>query len=495
MANMPSDEPLTAVKGKSEGSSSPQSPSSVSDSGGVVSDRPDADATVIGIRPSAADAATIVPGGSATIVSANPAQRTSIRRSPPPPGAGGLPAAVMLQIGSALGNRYEILELLGEGGMGAVYKAADLEVDRIVALKVIRPEMASHPEILARFKQELLLSSQITHRNVIRIYDLGEAEGVKFITMEYIEGKDLRSVLHERKILPPEEAVDIAQQVCRALEAAHSVGIIHRDLKPQNVMMDRSGRVVVMDFGLARTLAGDGMTQTGAMLGTMEYMSPEQALGKNLDQRSDIFALGLILYELLAGERPFVAESALASLIKRTQESAVPVLDRNAEIPGMLGLIVDRCLERNLDTRYQTVAEILSDLTNWKDATPAGKSKVKDKSQAGGVPPALHLASDGDSRSRCSRSRGSRRVLAARSSLSPAGDRRACRPGCLSGYPAVPECLLRPIAGLARLEPGRHAHHRRGAVGQPAHGQPQRPSPDLQRFEDFLLDRCSIPEP
>jgi serine/threonine protein kinase/Tfp pilus assembly protein PilF len=287
----------------------------------------------------------------------------------------------MLQIGTFLGNRYKILELLGEGGMGAVYKAADREVDRIVALKVIRPEMASNPEILARFKQELVLSSQVTHRNVIRIYDLGEAQGVKFITMEFIEGKDLRSILHERKMLPPEEAVDVAQQVCQALEAAHSIGIIHRDLKPQNIMMDGAGRVVVMDFGLARTLRGDGMTQTGAMMGTMEYMSPEQALGKDLDQRSDIFALGLILYELLAGERPFVAESALASLIKRTQEAAIPVLERNAEIPGMLGQIVDKSLERDLNARYQNIAAILADLANWKDSTPAVRAKAKAKAK------------------------------------------------------------------------------------------------------------------
>jgi tetratricopeptide (TPR) repeat protein/predicted Ser/Thr protein kinase len=288
-----------------------------------------------------------------------------------------LTVAVQLQIGSTLGNRYEILALLGEGGMGAVYKAADLEVDRIVALKVIRPDMASNPEILARFKQELVLSSRVTHRNVIRIYDLGDADGVKFITMEFIEGKDLRSILHERKKLPPEEAVDIALQVCQALDAAHGIGIIHRDLKPQNIMLDDSGRAIVMDFGLARTLSGDGMTQTGAMLGTMEYMSPEQALGKDLDQRSDIFALGLILYELLAGERPFVAESALASLIKRTQESAIPVLERNAEIPGVLGLVVDRCLERDLTARYQKVSEILVDLTNWKNGTPSERAKIK----------------------------------------------------------------------------------------------------------------------
>ena len=344
----------------------------------------DGGATIISAPGPANDGVTIVsvpqPGNDgATIIASG--GRTSVRRSPPP--AGAMQAAVQLKIGSAPGDRYQILELLGEGGMGAVYKAADLEVDRIVALKVIRPDMASNPEILARFKQELLLSSKVTHRNVIRIYDLGEAEGVKFITMEYIEGKDLRSVLHEKKKLPPEEAVDIALQVCQALEAAHCIGIIHRDLKPQNIMMDHAGRVVVMDFGLARTLGSDGMTQTGAMLGTMEYMSPEQALGKDLDQRSDIFALGLILYELLAGERPFVAESALASLIKRTQESAVPVLERNAEIPGVLGLIVDRCLERDLNARYQRVSEILDDLTNWKQGTPSARAKIKRKKKRG----------------------------------------------------------------------------------------------------------------
>ena len=145
-------------------------------------------------------------------------------------------AAPSLEIGDVLADRYEILALLGEGGMGAVYKAPDRELDRFVALKVIRPELASNPSILARFKQELLLAHQVTHRNVIRIYDLGEAEGVKFITMEFIEGKDLRALIREKKKFAPEEAVEIIQQVCQALDAAHSVGVIHRDLKPQNIM-------------------------------------------------------------------------------------------------------------------------------------------------------------------------------------------------------------------------------------------------------------------
>jgi tetratricopeptide (TPR) repeat protein/predicted Ser/Thr protein kinase len=282
-----------------------------------------------------------------------------------------------LQIGDLLGGRYEILQLLGEGGMGAVYKAADRELDRFVALKVIRPELASNPSILARFKQELLLAHQVTHRNVIRIYDLGEAEGVKFITMEFIEGRDLRTLIRDKKKYAPEEAVEVIQQVCQALDAAHSVGVIHRDLKPQNIMQDAAGRLLVMDFGLARTVEGDGMTQTGAIVGTMEYMSPEQALAKELDQRSDIFALGLILYELLTGKQPFVAESALASLIKRTQERAIPVSDVDAQIPGALSGIVSKCLERDVNERYQSCAAILADLNTWKDKRAAGTIKLE----------------------------------------------------------------------------------------------------------------------
>ena len=151
----------------------------------------------------------------------------------------------------------KFLQLLGEGGMGAVYQARDRELDRPVALKLIRPELASSPSMLARFKQELLLSRQVTHKNVIRIYDLGDADGVKFITMEFVEGRDLRSLIEEKKKFSPEEAIRIMQQICEALDASHSVGIIHRDLKPQNIMQEEGGRILVMDFGLARTMEGD----------------------------------------------------------------------------------------------------------------------------------------------------------------------------------------------------------------------------------------------
>ncbi|MGA9814448.1 MAG: tetratricopeptide repeat protein [Terriglobales bacterium] len=272
----------------------------------------------------------------------------------------------MLQPGAILGQRYEILQILGEGGMGAVYKARDRELNRMVALKVIRPELAGHQAIIDRFKQELLLATQVTHKNVIRIYDLSEADGMKFITMEFVEGEDLRGLMQQKGKLEPGEAVEIMQQTCRALEAAHSAGIIHRDLKPQNIMRDKAGRILVMDFGLARTLEGDGMTQTGALVGTMDYMSPEQALGKDLDQRSDVFALGLIFYELLTGKMPYKADSVVASLLKRTQERAAPVSSHDASIPRSLSNIVGKCMEPDLKLRYQSSAEILADLDAWQ---------------------------------------------------------------------------------------------------------------------------------
>src|SRR6267142_2627971 len=295
--------------------------------------------------------------------------------SPPP---GGSPRTQSLQTpqpvleaGTILAGRHEIVATLGEGGMGAVYKAKDLELDRMVALKVIRPELAKNPAIIDRFKQELLLSQRVTHRNVIRIYDLGEGDGVKSITMEFIEGQDLRSLIHERKKVAPEEAVEVMEQVCLALDAAHSVNVIHRDLKPQNIMRDKTGRILVMDFGLARTVEGEGMTQTGALVGTMEYMSPEQALGKDLDQRSDLFTLGLIFYELLTGKMPYKADSVVASLLKRTQERAAPVSSHDNTIPAALSNIVSKCMEPDVKLRYQSSAEILADLDAWQGGRAA----------------------------------------------------------------------------------------------------------------------------
>ncbi len=355
----PQDRGGSPPKGDNSGSNSP-----VDHDAATLIDFPkppsDPEATLVDPEATLVDPEATLVDPDATL-----AEGFSPSRSSGPRGARQQVSVPLLETGDVMAGRYEILQLLGEGGMGAVYKARDRELDRFVALKLIRRELSSNPAIVARFKQELLLSHQVTHKNVIRIYDLGDSDGIKFITMEFVEGEDLRTLILDNKKFSPKEAVEIIQQVCHALEAAHSVGIIHRDLKPQNVMRDKSGRILVMDFGMARTLEGDGMTQTGALVGTMEYMSPEQALAKDLDQRSDLFAVGLIFYELLSGKMPYKAESALASLIKRNQERAIPVSDHDQTIPGPLSNIVSKCLERDPALRYQTASELLQDLDMW----------------------------------------------------------------------------------------------------------------------------------
>ena len=277
--------------------------------------------------------------------------------------------------GTSLGGRYEILQLLGKGGMGAVYKARDKELDRFVALKLIRPELARNPEMLKRFKQELILARQVTHRNVIRIFDLGEADGVKFISMDFVEGRDLHGLLLERGKFLPEEAARIMLQICSALEAAHSEHVIHRDLKPQNIMLDEKGRVYVMDFGIARSAHLPGMTQTGALIGTPEYMSPEQARGEELDGRSDIFSLGVIFYEILTGKAPYPADAPLATLWKRMQEPVTPPAQLEPSLPAAVNAIVVKALEIEPAKRFASAQEMAGQLEVWLGPS-AGSSTV-----------------------------------------------------------------------------------------------------------------------
>ena len=280
-----------------------------------------------------------------------------------------------LQAGTVLAGRYEILQLLGRGGMGAVYKARDTELDRIVALKLIRPELARNPEILRRFKQELILARQVTHKNVIRIFDLGQSDGIKFITMDFVEGQDLRQLLLERGKFPAEQAARVMLQICRALEAAHNEHVIHRDLKPQNIMLDSGGRVYVMDFGIARSAHLPGMTQTGALIGTPEYMSPEQARGENLTERSDLFSLGVILYELLTGKSPYPADAPLATLWKRLQEKPKPPVDVDPTVPKPLSDIVMKALELEPENRFASAREMAQQLEIWLGPS-AGSSTI-----------------------------------------------------------------------------------------------------------------------
>jgi tetratricopeptide (TPR) repeat protein len=277
---------------------------------------------------------------------------------------GGPAGAGTLVVGSNFGTRYHIIRRLGAGGMGAVYQAWDRELEVTVALKVIHPWAASNPDaakdLERRFKRELLLARQITHRNVVRIHDLGEVDGIKYITMPYLEGADLSHVLRGGP-LPVTRVVLIARQVAAGLVAAHEAGVVHRDLKPSNIMVDAEDHACIMDFGIARSLSAStvtGLTREGAVVGTVEYMAPEQALGRELDHRADIYAFGLIVYDMLSQRRQASQESSIADLVARLHKAPPPLRQEHPELPEALEAIVSRCLEPDPSARFQTTREL-----------------------------------------------------------------------------------------------------------------------------------------
>ena len=267
----------------------------------------------------------------------------------------------VLPEGLEIGKRYRVVGLLGRGGMGAVYRVYDKDLEREVALKLIRSDIAEDPETLGRFKREIQLSSKVTHRNVLRVYDLGESDGIKFLTMQLVSGEDLAAVIRAGQ-LPTDRLVRIFRQICEGLEAAHEQGVIHRDLKPQNVMLGPGDIVYLTDFGLAKSHGQSGMTQTGAVLGTPFYMSPEQVKGQETDRRSDIYSLGVILYQMATGTLPFTGRTPYEVMLQRTQRPPRPASELNPELPPFLSRILERCLQIDPSLRYQTVAEILADL-------------------------------------------------------------------------------------------------------------------------------------
>jgi tetratricopeptide (TPR) repeat protein len=305
------------------------------------------------------------------------------------PGGAGRSKSGPLEVGQDFGPRYHIIRILGVGGMGAVYQAWDAELTEAVAVKVIRPEIAADPrdaaDIERRFKRELLLARQVTHKNVVRIHDLGEIDGIKYITMTYVVGADLATILKEQGKLPVPRALRIARGMVSGLVSAHQAGVVHRDLKPANIMVGADGEPTIMDFGIARSTgqdsqnsgppvanldAGDlkrfagplaGQTMAGAVIGTVEYMSPEQAKGQPADQRSDVYAFGLILYDMLVGRRRKQrAESALDELYARVEKPPPAPITVNKEIPAALDALTLRCLQPDAGKRFQTTAELQS---------------------------------------------------------------------------------------------------------------------------------------
>jgi len=235
--------------------------------------------------------------------------------------------------GSTFAGRYQIIEELGEGGMGSVYKALDTTINEKVALKLIKPEIASNKHTIERFQNELKYARKVSHKNVCRMYHLSKENDSHYIVMEYIPGENLKSMIRMTKQLSMKTAVSIAKQVCEGLAEAHRLGVVHRDLKPSNIMIDKGGIARIMDFGIARSLQTDGMTGPGVMVGTPEYMSPEQVEGKKADQRSDIYSLGIILYEIVAGKVPFVGDTPISVALKHKNEIPQNPKKINAQIP------------------------------------------------------------------------------------------------------------------------------------------------------------------
>ena len=275
-----------------------------------------------------------------------------------------------LTTGSTFARRYQVIEELGRGGMGRVYKVYDTEIKEKIALKLLKPEIGVDRETVERFRNELKFARKIGHRNVCKMYDLNKEESAYYLTMEYVHGEDLKRLIKKMGFIPTGKTVSIARQICQGLAEAHSLGIVHRDLKPQNIMVDEGGNAKIMDFGIARSLKLKGITGAGVMIGTPEYMSPEQVEGKETDPRSDIYSLGVILYEMVTGRVPFEGDTPFTIGVKHKSEAPGNPKELNAQIPDDLSRLILRCLAKEKDKRYQTSEEIISDLDKIEKGLP-----------------------------------------------------------------------------------------------------------------------------
>jgi serine/threonine protein kinase/Flp pilus assembly protein TadD len=289
-----------------------------------------------------------------------------------------LPTPVkQLRRGALFAKRYEIIEELGRGGMGRLYRALDTKIAQEVAIKILRQEISRDQKIIDRFSNELKTARRIAHKNVCRMYHLGEEAGTYYIIMEYIPGKDLQNMIQMTKQLSTETALSLAEQICDGLSEAHSLGVVHRDLKPGNIMIDREGNASILDFGIARSLESKGVTEAGHLIGTPEYMSPEQVQDKGVDHRSDIYSLGVILYEMVTGQVPFTGETPIAISLKHIEEPPRDPRHLAPQIPEAISKLILKCLEKNKEKRFQSAQELRTELARIEEDIKDTKSVPK----------------------------------------------------------------------------------------------------------------------
>jgi serine/threonine protein kinase len=279
--------------------------------------------------------------------------------------------------GAFFSERYQVIEELGRGGMGKVFKVFDSKIKEVVALKLLNPEIAAHEKLIERFRNELKFARKIVHKNVGRMYDLNEEKGTHYILMEYVPGEDLKSFIIRSRQLAIGTAMSMAMQITEGLKEAHRLGVVHRDLKPQNIMIDKEGNVRIMDFGIARSLEEKVVSEAGMIIGTPEYMSPEQAEGEEADQRSDIYSLGVIIYEMVTGKVPFEGEAAFDIIMKQKTEAPPNPIGLNPQVPPGLARMILKCLEKDREKRYQNAGEVLAELNDLE--TSKAKKAVEKK--------------------------------------------------------------------------------------------------------------------